>query len=66
MFSLIKQVFISLLGFSGSSAIKHVSLNNESRMTRPALINLNHIQHSYYLLVVSLDKFNGSCNVFYY
>ena len=54
MFGLIKQVYIGLLSFSGSSAtivsahdrIKCVSLNNQQCMTQPTLINLHHNQYA--------------------
>ena len=49
MFSLIKQVFIVLLSFSKSLAIKCVSLNNEPCMIRPTLIDLNPAELKYYL-----------------
>ena len=41
MFKLIKQMFITLLSFSGSLATKYVSLNNEPCMIRYTLIDLN-------------------------
>ena len=31
-------------------------------MIRPTPIDLNPIELSYYTLMISLDKFNGSCN----
>ena len=62
MFRLIKQVFITLLSFSGSLAIKCVSLNNEPCMIRPILIDLNPVELNYYPFMISLDKCNASCN----
>ena len=59
---LVKQVFIALLGFSGSLATKLVSWNNEHCMARPTLIDLNPIELDYYPLMVSIDKSNGICN----
>ena len=58
MFSLIiiKQVFIVLLSFSESLAIKCVSLNDEPCMVRPTLIDLNPVELKHYLFVISLDK----------
>ena len=44
MFRLIKQVFITLLSFSGSLATKYVSLNNEPCMIGPTLIGLKPIR----------------------
>ena len=41
MFWFINQVFITLLCFSRSLAIKCISLNNESFMTRPTLGLIN-------------------------
>ena len=62
MLSLIKQVFIVLLGFSSSLATKCLSLNDELCMTRPFLIDLNPAELKYYLFMVSLDKCSGSYN----
>ena len=39
MFQLIKQAFISILGFSGSLATKCMLLNNERCMVRPSVTN---------------------------
>ena len=71
MFSLIKQVFIGLLSFSSSltriakvsDRTKCLSLNDEPRMVRPTLIDLNPIEFKYYPFMIGLDKCNGSCNV---
>ena len=63
MFSLIKHVFIVLLDFSSSLATKCLSLNDEPCTVRPALIDLNLIELKYYLLMISLNKCTGSCNV---
>ena len=63
MFWLIKQVFIALLSFSGWLETKFVSLNNEPCMNKPTLIVLNLIKLNCYTFMISLDKFNGSCNV---
>ena len=62
MFRLIKQVFIVLLSFSGSSESKCVSLNNEPCTIRPTLINLNPTELNYYPFMISLDKCSRSCN----
>ena len=62
MFSLIKQVFIVLLSFSKSLAIKCVSLNNEPCTIRPFLIDLNPVEFKYYPFMISLHKCSGSCN----
>ena len=53
-----------LLSFGGSLTRKCVSLSNESCMVRPTLIDLNPIELNYYHpFMISLDKYNGSCNV---
>ena len=44
MFSLIKQVFVVLLGFSESLATKCSFLNDEPCMVRPTLIYLNLVE----------------------
>ena len=62
MFRLIRQVFIGLLCFSRSLAIKYGSLNNKPCMIRPTLIDLNPIELNYYPFMISLDKYSGSCN----
>ena len=66
MFSLIKQVFIVLLCFSGSLACdqtKCIFLNDEPCIVRPTLIDLNHVELKYHSFMTSLDKFSGSCKV---
>ena len=63
MFSLIKQVFVVLLCFSGSLARKCPSLNDESCKVRTTLIDLSHVELKYYPFMISLDKCTGSCNV---
>ena len=76
MFGLIKQAFISLLSFSGSSLAstvnapnhtKCISLNNQQCMTQPSLVNLQpndeYIEGlCYHLFAVNLDKCMRSCN----
>ena len=61
MFSLIKQVFMVLLRFSESLATKCVSLNDETCLVRPALIDLNPIELKYHPFMISLGKCTGSC-----
>ena len=63
MFRLIKQVFIALLSFTRSLAIKCVSLNDEPCMTKPMLADLNPVELNYSFMI-SLEKFIGSFNVF--
>ena len=66
MFSLIKEVFIVLLCFSGSLAFdqtKCILLNDEPCIVRPTLIDLNHVELKYHSFMISLDKFSGSCKV---
>ena len=63
MFSILKQVLIVLLSFSSSLATKCVSLNDKPCMFRPTLIDLNPVELTYYLFMISLDKSNGSYNV---
>ena len=62
MFGLIKEVFITLLNVSGSLAINCISLNNEPRLTRSTLIDLNSNELHYYRFIASLDRCNASCN----
>ena len=64
MFSFIKQVFIVILSFSEALANKCLCLNDERCMVRPALIGLNPLELKYFPFLMSLDKCNGSCNVF--
>ena len=66
MFSLIKQVLIVLLIFTECLArnwTKYVSLNDETCVLRPTLIDLNLVELKYYLLIINLDKCNRICNV---
>ena len=76
MYRLIKQVFIALLSLSGTLASTDnvsnfttcISLSNQPCTTRPTLIDLNHDEYNqrlrYYPFMVSLDRWNGSCNTF--
>ena len=63
MFRLIKQVFIELLSFSGSSATKYMSFSNEPGYDRPTYFDLNPAELNYYAFMTNLDKCNGSYNV---
>ena len=56
-------MFNTLLSFIEFLVSKFVSLNDESYIVRPTLINLNIFDLKYYSFMVSLDKCNGSCNV---
>ena len=58
----IKQVFLALSGFSGSVETKGVSLNNETCMISPTLIDLNPLELNYYPFMIILDICSGSCN----
>ena len=57
-----------LLSFSGSLAAKYISLNNQSCVSRPTLINLNPGEHNQvlnlYSFMVNLDKCDESGNTF--
>ena len=55
-------MFIGLLSFSGYLATKCMSLNNEQCQAKLTLIDLNHVELKYKLFMISLDKYNGSCN----
>ena len=59
MFIFIKA-FTVLLSFSGSSARIAMSLNNDSCLARPTLIDLNSNELHNYSFMVSLDRCNGS------
>ena len=52
MFGFIKNMFILLLSFSGSSATKCMSLNKEQCQTRPFVIDLNRVEHKYYPFMI--------------
>ena len=59
-------MFIVLLSFSESLArerTKCLSLNDEPCIIRSTLIDLNPVEFKYYPFTISLDKFNGSCNI---
>ena len=49
-------MFIALLSFSESLAIKHMSLNNEPCMNRPNLNDLHSVELNYCPLMTNLDK----------
>ena len=61
MLWLINQVLIAILSFCGSLATKCMSLNNKLCMVKTTLIDLNPIELSCYLFVISVDKCSGSC-----
>ena len=61
MFSL----FIVLLSFSESSAIKNLFLNDEPWIARPILIDMNPVELEYYPFMISLNIFTGSCNALF-
>ena len=68
MFVIIKKMFIVLLTsiVNASNLTKYVSLNNPKRKIQPSLVNLHPNEYSqelhYYLSVVKLDRYVGSCN----
>ena len=63
MFSLIiRQVFIVSLNFNISLTTRCLSLSDEPCMVRATLIDLNPIELKYSSLMVSQDKYSGSCN----
>ena len=55
-------MFIVLLTISESLATKCLSLNDEPCMVRPIYIDLSRFELKYCSSMISLDKFNGSCN----
>ena len=59
MFTLIKQLLFVLLSFSGILASNCVSLNNEPWI----ILDLNPIKLNYYSFMISLENWDGSCNV---
>ena len=56
-------LFIGLLSFSSSLAIKCLFLNDEPSMVRPALFDLNPVELKYYQFMIRLIKCTGSYNV---
>ena len=58
-------MFIILLSFSSSLATRCLSLNDESCMVRPTLIDSNPPEFKCYPFMISLDKCNGSCNILF-
>ena len=55
-------MFDVLLSFGESLARKCVSLNNESCVSRPTLIDSNPIELNYYPFMINLNKCFGSYN----
>ena len=62
MLKFIKQTFIALLSLSVSSVAECVFLDNEPRLARPTLIELNLSELHFYQYKVSLDRYNGNHN----
>ena len=52
-----------LLSFREPLVTKCLSLNNETCIVRPTLIDLNPFELKYYRFMISLNKYNGRCNV---
>ena len=44
--------------------IKCLVLNYEPCMFRPTIVDMNPVERKYYTFMISLNKCNGSCNVF--
>ena len=59
MFSL----FIVLLSFSQSLAIKCLFLNEQQYMDRPTIFDMNPFDLKYCSFMISLNKCTGICNV---
>ena len=57
------SLFLILLSFSESLAIKCLFLNDESFKVRPTNIDLNLVELKYYPFIIGLDKCSGICNV---
>ena len=57
------SMFIALLSFSKSLATKYLFLNDEPCMVRPTLVDMNPNDLKYYLIIISLNKRTGKCNV---
>ena len=68
MFSLIKEIFITLLTglVNGSKHTKCILLSNQKHIIQPTLINLHPNEYSqelyYYPFSVKLHRCVGSCN----
>ena len=62
MFWFIKQMFTTLMSFSGTLVTKCMPLNNEPCMIRPTVFALSLVELNRYPFMISLDKCNGSCN----
>ena len=64
------RLFVVLLSFSNSLAretnvsgpTKCLFLNDEPRMVRPTLIDLNPVELKYYAFMISLNRCTGRCN----
>ena len=56
-------MFVVLLSFSISLATKCLFFNDDSCMVRPALVDMNPVEHKYYPFVINLNIFTGSCIV---
>ena len=52
-----------LLCFSESLATKCLFLNDKSCMVRSTLIDMNSAELKYYPIMISLNKFTGSCSI---
>ena len=57
------SMFIAFISFSKSLATKYLLLNDEPCMVRPTLVDMNPNDLKYYLIIISLNKCTGKCNV---
>ena len=62
----IKQTLIVIvpvpIAFNESLPLKCISMNNPPCIVIPTLIDLNPDEFHYYLFIISLDRYDGSCN----
>ena len=62
MFRFIKKVFVVAMTLFSCNGLKRVSMNNQECKIRPAIININCDQPSFYPYSILINKSSGSCN----
>ena len=62
MFGFIKKWFYIAVTFFSCNALKCVSINNQERKVRPAIININSNEPSFYPYSILVYKCSDSCN----
>ena len=62
MFGFIKKCFFTAMTFLSCNALKCVLMSNQECKVRPAIMNINSNELSFYIYGIAVNKCSGSCN----